>query len=101
VDLIIVIAGMTAATYLPRLLPLLAMRARSLPAWQHRTMRLVPITAVGALIVPGGLTAVDGDMGLSAIGLGCAVALALLVRQPFAVVVGSVGAAVLAITLGM
>lgn len=100
-DVVLVIAGMTAVTYVPRLLPLLVTSRRVLPAWQQRAMRLVPITAVGALLVPGGLVAVNDRMDLSAVGLVAAVGLALTVRQPFVVVVGAVAAVALAITLGM
>lgn len=100
-ELVLVIAGMTAVTYLPRLLPLLATNRRRLSGWERRALRLVPITAVGALLVPQGFTAVDGDAGLSAVGLVSAVVLTLTVRQPFFVVVGAVGAVTLAILLGM
>ncbi|MFW5784128.1 MAG: AzlD domain-containing protein, partial [Spirochaetota bacterium] len=100
-NVIAVIAGMTAVTYLPRLIPLLVHGRRALRPWERRAMRLVPLTAIGALIVPGGLVAVDGRADLSAVGLVAAVGLAVLVRQPFVVVVGSVGAVVLAIALGM
>ncbi len=100
-ELVIVIAGMTAVTYLPRLMPLLATSRRRLSGWERRALRLVPLTAVGALIVPQGFTAVDGDVGLSAVGLVAAVALTVTVRQPFFVVVGAVGTVTLAILLGM
>jgi hypothetical protein len=67
----------------------------------RRAIRLVPVTAVGALIIPGGLAAVQESALLSGVGLLAAVGLALLVRQPFLVVVGSVAAVALAIVLGL
>jgi branched-subunit amino acid transport protein len=98
---VLLIAGMTAVTYLPRLLPLV-LRGRARPgAVERRAIRLVPVTAVGALIIPGGLAAVQESTLLSGIGLLAAVGLALLVRQPFLVVVGSVAAVALAIVLGL
>ena len=100
-NVVIVIAGMTAVTYLPRLLPLLLASRGALTGWERRAMRLVPVTAVGALILPGGLAAVESRAGLSSLGLLIATVLALTVRQPFLVVVGSVGAVALAIVLGM
>lgn len=100
-ELVTVIVGMTAVTYLPRLLPLLATGRRRLSGWERRALRLVPVTAVGALIVPQGFTAVYGDVALSSVGLVAAAALTLTVRQPFFVVVGSVATVTLAILLGM
>lgn len=100
-ELVAVIAGMTAVTYLPRLLPLVVTGGRRLSRWERRALRLVPVTAVGALLVPQGFTAVDGDVALSSVGLVAAVALTLTVRQPFFVVVGSVATVTLAILLGV
>lgn len=100
-NLILLIAGMTAVTYLPRMVPLLGSRRRPMRGWQRRALRLIPLTAVGALLVPEGFTAVDGAWGLSLVGLAAAVALAALVRQPFVVVVGAVAAVVVAQLLGM
>lgn len=99
-NLVIVIAGMTAVTYLPRLLPLVMHRGTRLAPWQRRALRLVPVTAIGALVIPGGMDAVPGEPGVSAIGLLAAVGLALLVRTPILVVIGSVAATTLAIALG-
>ncbi|MFW5684024.1 MAG: AzlD domain-containing protein [Spirochaetota bacterium] len=100
-ELVFVIVGMTSVTYVPRLVPLLMRRSERIPPWQARALRLVPITAVGALLIPDGLTAVGGNVDLSLIGVASAAALALLVRQPFVVVVGSVAIVVFAITLGV
>ncbi len=99
-NVVVVILGMAFVTYVPRLLPFLPAGTRRLTDRQVRVLRLIPVTAIGALIIPGGLTAVDGRAGISAIGIGAAVALALLARHPFVVVVGSVGAVALAIVLG-
>ena len=99
-DLIVVILGMTVVTYLPRSLPLVWRSRGRLSDRQIRALRLIPVTAIGALVIPGGLTAVDGRVGMSAIGIGAAVALGLFARHPFVVVVGSVGAVALAIVLG-
>ena len=101
VNTIVLIAGMTVVTYVPRVLPLVLRRGAEIPPWYQRAMRLVPFAAIGALIIPGALTSVAGDAALSGVGLLAAVILATLVRQPFVVVVGSVGAVVLAVSLGM
>jgi len=100
-NVVLLVVGMTAVTYVPRLIPLMMSGRHRLGPWQRRTMSLVPITAVGALLVPGGLSAVDGRVDLSAIGIVAAVAITVTLRQPFLVVVGSVAAVALAITLGL
>ena len=89
-----VIAGMVAVTYVPRLLPFVMKGRRGLTPWQQRALRLVPFAAIGALILPDGLTAVDGDILLSVLGLAVAAAASALVKQPFVVVVLSVAAVV-------
>ncbi|MFW5737334.1 MAG: AzlD domain-containing protein [Spirochaetota bacterium] len=52
-ELIVVIAGMTAVTYLPRLLPLLATTRRRLSGWERRaltvTVRQPFFVVVGAV----------------------------------------------------
>jgi branched-subunit amino acid transport protein len=97
---IVVIVGMTLVTYLPRSLPLLFRSRGRLSERQIRALRLIPVTAIGALVIPGGFVSVDGRIGMSAVGLAAAVALSLFARHPFVVVVGSVGAVALAIMLG-
>jgi branched-subunit amino acid transport protein len=47
---------MVLVTYLPRVLPLFLPNQRSLPVWLERWLKLVPYTALGALIFPGILT---------------------------------------------
>ncbi len=98
---VLLIAGMTIVTYLPRVLPLVLRTRRDIPPWYRRAMRLVPITAVGALIIPGGLTAVGGEIRASGIGLLAATLLAITVRQAFLVVIGSVAAVVLSMLAGI
>lgn len=99
-NVVLVIAGMTAVTYLPRVLPLVLHRGTRLAPWQRRALRLVPVTAIGALVIPGGIDAIAGRPDASAIGLLAAVALALVVRTPILVVIGSVAAVTLALALG-
>lgn len=94
-----IIAGMVVVTYVPRLLPFVMRGKRELPAWQQRALQLVPFAAIGALVLPDGLTAVGGDVALSLIGLGVAAVTGALIKQPFVVVVASVAAVVLAQTI--
>ena len=90
-----IIAGMALVTYVPRLLPLVLSRGRTPRPWQRRVLQLVPFAAIGALIVPDGLHAVDGDMVSSLVGLVVAAVVAVFVRKPIIVVLAAVGAVVL------
>lgn len=62
------ITGYLAGEVLPELveqamvIPLLVDGRSELGLRERRMLRLVPITAVGALIIPGGLTPIEGDL---------------------------------------
>ncbi len=71
----LIIAGMTAATYIPRLLPFTLLKDRKPSRYLDRFLKLIPYTALGALILPGIFTAVP-DMPIAGIA-GGAVALAI------------------------
>ena len=86
----LVIAGMMAVTYLPRMLPLVLYSRRTPRPWQRRILSLVPFAAIGALILPDGLTSVDGAILPSVIGLAVAGGVAVFVRKPIVVVVSAV-----------
>lgn len=58
-NLFILIAGMTAVTYIPRLIPFLLIRDRRLPPYIRRFLEILPVAALGALIFPGVIGAVD------------------------------------------
>jgi len=47
------IVGMGAVTYIPRLLPLVALQTEKWPAWSKRMLARVPYAVLGALIFPG------------------------------------------------
>lgn len=52
-DFFLLLGGMFLVTYLPRLLPLLAIKPARLNPFIKRFLALVPITALGALLFPG------------------------------------------------
>ena len=58
--ILILVAGMTAVTYLPRLIPLLSLSERQLPPLVRRFLLFIPYTALGALIIPGAFQAIPG-----------------------------------------
>ncbi len=54
------IGGMALVTFLPRLIPMALGRDILLPAWIRRWLSYFPYAALGALIFPGILSAVEG-----------------------------------------
>ena len=48
--ILLIIVGMTAATYLPRLIPALFFASRPMPAWLRRFLAVVPPAVLGALL---------------------------------------------------
>ncbi|WP_280769301.1 AzlD domain-containing protein [Salipaludibacillus daqingensis] len=47
------IVGMGVVTYIPRLLPLIALQTENWPSWSKRMLSRVPYAVLGALIFPG------------------------------------------------
>mgnify|MGYP001076735270 CR=1 FL=1 len=64
--IILIILGMTLVTYIPRLLPFFIVSSSKLPKKVNRFLKLIPYTALGALIIPGAFTAVP-QMPLAAV----------------------------------
>ena len=65
-DVFIIILIMSAATYIPRLMPMLFFRVDSISPALRRMLSYIPYAALGALIFPGSISAVNGRPGLSA-----------------------------------
>ena len=89
-NVLLVIVGMSAVTYIPRLLPLILKGNREPPQWMKRTLQLLPFTAIGALVVPDGFTVIDGNILIASIGLAVAGVVTWLTRQPFVAVIAAV-----------
>lgn len=68
-NIIILIIGMTLVTYIPRLLPFLMISNRKMPTQLEKFLKLIPYTALGALIFPGGLNAISNYPIVSIISL--------------------------------
>jgi len=58
---LMLLLGMGAVTYLPRLLPLLFLSQRQLPRWLVDWLELIPVAILAALLAPSLL--VDGHSG--------------------------------------
>jgi branched-subunit amino acid transport protein len=59
-NVLAIILGMAAVTYIPRMLPALFMDRFTFPAWFQKWLRCIPYAALAALIYPGVLS-VDSD----------------------------------------
>lgn len=51
-DFLLLMLAMGAATYLPRMLPLVLLSRRPLPSWLAEWLELIPAAILSALIVP-------------------------------------------------
>lgn len=51
-NLILIIVGMAAVTYFPRLLPFLIMTNKKIPQRLDAFLKCIPVAAIGALIIP-------------------------------------------------
>ena len=65
----LLVLGMTAVTYLPRLLPLTVLQGRRLGRRISLFLSYIPYAAIGALVIPGGLNAIEGNPIASVVGL--------------------------------
>ena len=51
-DFLLLMLAMGAVTYLPRMLPLVMLSRRTLPAWFAEWLELIPVAILSALIAP-------------------------------------------------
>lgn len=68
------ILGMMAATYIPRLLPFYMIRDLRPAPRLKRFLELIPVTALGALILPGVIESIPGNPLAMFLGIGFAAA---------------------------
>jgi branched-subunit amino acid transport protein len=76
---VLLVLGMFAVTYLPRVLPFYAMRRRP-EGWVRRFFDALPVAAMAALVFPDALGAVDGELLPAVFGLAAAAGTAWFVR---------------------
>ncbi len=60
------IAGMALVTFIPRLIPMALGKDIRLPTWIRRWLSYFPYAALGALIFPGILSAIEGKPWIGA-----------------------------------
>lgn len=51
-SIILVIIGMALVTYLPRMIPLVYLADKKLPAWLNEWLGYIPVTVLSALLLP-------------------------------------------------
>ncbi|MFT9847260.1 AzlD domain-containing protein [Aneurinibacillus sp. REN35] len=71
--LVLLVLGMGAVTYIPRMLPMVLLQNLQLPPFLQRFFQFIPFAALGALIFPGILTSAGEDNIAAAVagGLVC------------------------------
>lgn len=98
-ETIMIILGMTAVTYLPRLLPFFMLSRARLSPPIERFLRCIPTAAISALIFPGLLSATPDLPVASLAGMGFALVYGLYRGGIIVPVLGAVGIAYLILNL--
>lgn len=98
ISLIPLILGMAFVTYGPRLLPFLFFSNMNVPPVVDAFLKAIPVAAIGALIIPGVMTATP-DMPMAAmLGLGFTLVYGVFRGGIIVPVLGSVGVTYLALS---
>jgi len=97
----VLILGMMLVTYLPRLIPLVIMGNKSIPVKVEEFLSYIPYAALGALIVPGFLSAIPEHLMSSLLGILVALILGYYKGGVVFPVVGAVVASMLVINIGL
>ncbi len=86
----IIILCMALVTYIPRVVPFVTISERPLPKKIKQFLGFVPYTALGALIIPGVFSAVEGELLISLCGIGFAFVFSWKKNSMVLAVVGSI-----------
>lgn len=90
-SVVLMIIGMAIVTYLPRMLPLVALNGKKMPPFLQAVLNNVPFAALGALIVPG-IFLINENMWYGVIGAAVAFLTAFLGANVIVVVMSSIAA---------
>ena len=96
---IVLILGMTAVTYLPRLAPFLLLRNAKLHPFIEKFLQVLPICALGALLFPDLLDSIPGKPLAACAGVFIAGAVSLTKGGLLLSVIAGVAASYLVIVL--
>ena len=75
-EIFIIIVSMAAVTYIPRLVPMYLIDIEKIPGRVKLFLSFIPYAALGALILPGSISAVNGKPLVSALGIASAILIA-------------------------
>ncbi len=75
-DILWIIIFMGLVTYLPRMIPMYLVDVERIPGKLRLFLSFIPYAALGALILPGSISAVSGRPAVSALGIASAVIIA-------------------------
>lgn len=75
-DILAVILCMMFVTYLPRLIPMYFIKVEKIPGLLKRFLSFIPYAALGALILPGSISAISGKPAVSALAITAAAVIA-------------------------
>ncbi|OMP67117.1 AzlD domain-containing protein [Domibacillus epiphyticus] len=89
-EMAMIVFGMAAVTYIPRMLPFLMFKGKELPAFWQGILRNVPYATLGALIFPGILTFHE-NLWFGIAGAGAAFLIAFTGANIIFTVIGSIG----------
>ncbi|HLQ73256.1 MAG TPA: AzlD domain-containing protein [Bacillota bacterium] len=89
-SIILIIIGMSIATMIPRVIPVLIIEKIQFKGWLNRWLQAVPYAALGALIFPGILYVKESALYIGFVGGVVATALAYLRLNVIFVVIGAV-----------
>ncbi len=75
-DILTVIIFMMLVTYIPRLLPMYFIDVDKIPGELKRFLSFIPYAALGALILPGSISAISGKPEVSVLAISAAAVIA-------------------------
>lgn len=87
--LLLIVVGMAAVTYIPRMLPMVLLQEMELSPFMNRFLEFIPYAALSALVFPGILSSTNSTVS-AVIGGSVAVVLAYFRLNLLLVVIGSI-----------
>lgn len=98
-SIFMIIFGMTLVTYIPRAIPFFIVSNKELNPYLKAFLEYIPYTALGALIIPGAITAIPSSPIASIVGLSFAILYSLYKNSMIISIVGSTGIAFIILSL--
>lgn len=90
--ILLIIAGMSLATMIPRLIPVFIVDKIKFPKWLNQWLQAIPYAALGALIFPGILSVKPDAPHIGILGGVTAIILSLLGLNIILIVIGAIAA---------